>query len=101
MIYLLGKHCREPTLKSTLFSQIFRLLRKNEYNNMTDVKRSTSVIMVLKKKGTKNVHHHPVIQRVKSQPTAVIHRQCALKGIQDGKNRIGHSVFWITWPLVS
>lgn len=39
MIYLLEKHCREPILKSTLFSEILRLLRKNEYDNMINTKK--------------------------------------------------------------
>ena len=53
MIYLSEKHCREHILKSTLFSQKFRLLRKNEYNNMINIKKNTSVIMVFFKNRNK------------------------------------------------
>lgn len=49
---------------------------------------------------TKNsVAHHPIIQRVKLQPTAATQDSAPGGELRMEKNRVRHSVLWINRPL--
>ena len=43
---------------------------------------------------TKSIDHHLIMQRVKSQPTAVALQEGTLWGIQNGKNKMKHLERW-------